>query len=64
MTIRSILGIFATGLGIGMAWVAAAELDRRRDRRRSAIEIERWEAEGGNVPEVPAVAPRDTPSDY
>lgn len=64
MTIRSILGMFATGLGIALAWVVAAELDRRRDRRQSLTELNRWEAEGGNVPDVPSVAPRDTPAAY
>jgi len=53
--------ILILGLGIlaGALWATTArELHGRRNRRELKQDVERWEDEGGNVPEVATVNPR------
>lgn len=49
------------GLGVlagGLLGYFARELRRRKDKRDLKQDVQRWEAEGGNVPDVGTVSPR------
>lgn len=60
---KSMLAMLVTGIGAGMAWMIAGELYRRHGLRRLGTQVKQWEGEGGNVPEVATVAPRDVSGD-
>ena len=49
------------GLGVlagGLLGYFARELRRRKDKRDLKQDVQRWENEGGNVPDVGTVSPR------
>lgn len=60
---KSMLAMLVTGVGTGMAWMIAGGLYRRHELRRVGMQVNEWEGEGGNVPEVPTVAPRNVSDD-
>ena len=54
----------AVGLGAASALALAAGMQRKRSDARDdpALDLVKWEGEGGNVPQVPTVRPAPTPS--
>lgn len=54
----------AVGLGAASALALAAGMQRKRQGGRHAFgeDLGQWEAEGGNVPQVPTVAPAPLPT--
>jgi len=48
--------ILALGAGAAVIAVLRAR-HQHRDRRTARAEIRNWEAEGGNIPQVPTVQP-------
>lgn len=45
----------------GIAWYVLRSARRRSDRSELKEQVQAWEDEGGNVPEVPTVSPRVPP---
>ena len=61
MSKQPFVSFLILGLGIGtgaILGITAHELRRRRDRRELKEDVQRWEDEGGNVPQVRTVSPR------
>lgn len=53
----------AVGLGAASALALAAGMQRKRRNAEPELgeDLWKWEGEGGNVPQVPTVAPAPTP---
>lgn len=52
-----VLGLVA----LGVACLAGREMRVRRDKRQLKEQVQTWEDEGGNVPDVPTASPRIEP---
>ena len=43
--------------GFAITWLMLGDARRRRDTRQLKAQVQTWEAEGGNVPDVHTVSP-------
>jgi hypothetical protein len=55
------IAIVAAGVAAAIAWYAWRARRRHDTRRELKAQVQTWEDEGGNVPDVPTVAPRVPP---
>jgi len=58
------LGLLALSFGAtaAVAFMAGRKRRRRDERRTLKQEVQKWEGEGGNVPQVPTVRPAPAPA--
>ncbi len=61
MEARWIAVIGAAAIAVA-AWAALRIVRKREDRHQLKQQVQTWEDEGGNVPEVPTVSPQVPPS--
>jgi len=57
-----LVGAGAACAAFAIAFMIGRELSLRNDRRQADSPLQRWEDEGGNVPDVPTPDPRTPPS--
>ena len=51
------LALKAGFAGFAITWLMLGDARRRRDKRQLKAQVQTWEDEGGNVPDVRTVSP-------